>query len=42
MSLFYKEDWEEAKDRYRMWWNGEYFGRCGLWVTSPRAKKLFD
>jgi len=39
MTLVYKEDWEEAKERYRLWWNGEYFGRCGLWVTSPRKAK---
>ena len=34
--LEYKEDWEETKERYRLWWNGEYFGRCGLWVTAPK------
>jgi len=42
MSLIYKDDWEETKERYRMWWHGEYFGRCGLWVSAPRSKKLFD
>jgi len=42
MSLVYKEDWEEAKQRYQAWWNGEYFGRCGLWVTAPRRKPLDD
>jgi len=36
MSLTYKPDWEETKERYRAWWNHEYFGRCGLWVTAPR------
>ena len=36
MSLVYKEDWDEAKQRYQAWWNGEYFGRCALWVTAPR------
>lgn len=38
MPIEYKEDWEEAKERYRMWWNGEYFGRCGLSVYAPKAK----
>ena len=36
MSLLYKEDWEETKERYRAWWAGEYFGRCALSVTAPR------
>ena len=42
MPLTYKEDWEETKQRYQAWWNGEYFGRCGLWVTAPRNKPLDD
>lgn len=37
MALLYKPDWDEAKARYRAWWNREYFGRCGLAVTAPRA-----
>jgi 5-methyltetrahydrofolate--homocysteine methyltransferase len=36
MSLFYKEDWEETKQRYRAWWAGEAIGRCCLAVTAPR------
>ncbi|MFA5863756.1 MAG: hypothetical protein WC975_03620 [Phycisphaerae bacterium] len=36
MPLLYKDDWDETKDRYRAWWNGEYIGRCGLFVTAPR------
>jgi len=40
MSLIYKEDWEETKQRYQAWWNGENFGRCGLWVTAPRNEPL--
>jgi hypothetical protein len=36
MTLLFKEDWEETKDRYRSWWNGEYFGRCGIFVTAPK------
>ena len=35
MSLRYKEDWEETKERFLAWWNHEYFGRCGLAVTAP-------
>jgi hypothetical protein len=27
MELLYKEDWEAAKERFRAWWNREYFGR---------------
>jgi hypothetical protein len=42
MKLAYKDDWEETKERYRLWWNGEYFGRCGLWVTAPREKIIHD
>ena len=37
MSLLYKPDWEETKERYRAWWRGEYFGRCGLSVTGRKA-----
>jgi hypothetical protein len=36
MILEYKADWPEAKERYREWWSGEYFGRCGLFVTGLR------
>lgn len=31
----YKEDWEETKERLRLWWDHEYFGRCVLAVTAP-------
>ncbi len=37
MNLLYKEDWDQARDRYRAWWAHEYFGRCGLWVTARRT-----
>ena len=40
MSLLFKEDWEETKERYKAWWAGENFGRCGLAVTAPRAKPI--
>lgn len=36
MNLLHKPDWDETRERYRAWWNREYFGRCGLWVTAPR------
>jgi hypothetical protein len=32
----FKSDWEEAKERMRLWWKHEYFGRCALAVTAPR------
>lgn len=37
MSLEFKKDWGETKERFRLWWNHEYFGRCALAVTAPRA-----
>lgn len=37
MSLLYKPDWEEAKERYRAWWAHEAIGRCMIQVTAPRA-----
>ncbi len=38
MKLVYKTDWEETKQRYIAWWNGEYSGRCLFWVTAPREE----
>jgi len=35
-ALEFKEDWEETKQRFQLWWNGEYFGRCALAVMAPR------
>jgi hypothetical protein len=37
MSLLYKPDWEETKERCRAWWHHEYFGRCAMAVTAPLA-----
>lgn len=37
MGLLHKQDWEETKQRFLSWWNGEYFGRCAMSVTAPRA-----
>ena len=36
MSLLYKPDWEETKERYRAWWAGEALGRCAISITAPR------
>jgi len=36
MTLLYKSDWDEAKERYRAWWAGEALDRCAIWVTAPR------
>lgn len=38
MSLLYKPDWEDARQRLLAWWQGEWYGRCALGVTAPRAK----
>jgi hypothetical protein len=37
MSLFYKPDWDEARQHFLAWWEGEAFGRCALAVTAPLA-----
>jgi len=37
MNLLYKPDWEEAKQRYKLWWNHEYFGRCAICVTALKS-----
>ena len=42
MTLLYKPDWEETKERYKAWWAHEYFGRCGLAVTGLRADAPAD
>lgn len=36
MKLEHKPDWEEVRARYVAWWEGDYFGRAGFWVTAPR------
>lgn len=38
MTLLYKPDCEETKQRYIAWWNHEYFGRCALVVRAPKAE----
>jgi hypothetical protein len=36
VTLLYKPDWEETKERYRAFWAHEYFGRAAIAVTAPR------
>jgi len=36
VGLLYKDDWEEAKGRFRAWWAGEAIGRAAIAVTAPR------
>lgn len=36
MPLEYKLDWEDARQRYRAWWNHEAIDRCAISVTAPR------
>jgi len=35
--VYYKEDWEEARERYAAWWNREIIDRPAIHVTSLRA-----
>ena len=42
MTIPYKEDWEEAKERYKAWWAGEAIGRCALAVTALREDAPSD
>jgi hypothetical protein len=39
MNLLYKPDWEQTKKNYELWWAHEYFGRCAISVTAPKAAK---
>jgi len=36
VSLLYKEDWAETKERFKTWWAHEYFGRAAIAVRAPR------
>jgi hypothetical protein len=38
MGLLHKPDWDDAKERFLAWWEGEALGRCGLAVTAPKGK----
>lgn len=35
MSLKYKPDWEDTKERFKSWWVREPIGRCAIAVTAP-------
>jgi len=36
MGLLYKDDWDDAKERYRAWWAHEALGRCAMAAFAPR------
>jgi len=36
MDLLYKPDWDDTKERFLAWWQGQAIGRCALAVTAPR------
>lgn len=35
--MLYKPDWEETRDRFCAWWEGELIDRCAIAVVAPRA-----
>jgi len=35
-SLLYRPDWQAARDRLTLWWNGGDIGRPALQITAPR------
>ncbi len=38
MYLEYKPDWEETKERFKAWWDHEYFGRCAMALYAPKDR----
>ncbi len=34
--MLYKDDWEQAKERFLAWWEGEVVDRVALQVQAPR------
>lgn len=40
--LIYKEDFDEARDRLTMWWQGGDIGRPAMQLTAPRAEPVED
>lgn len=40
--MLYKPDWEKTKENYKEWWAHEYFGRCAMSVTAPKASKALE
>lgn len=35
--MLYKEDWDQARQRYLAWWNTDAVDRCGIKVTARRS-----
>lgn len=40
--MFFKPDWEQAKERFRAWWEGEVIDRVAMAVKAPRNEPLLD
>lgn len=38
--MFFKEDWDKAKERFDAFWEGEIIDRCCISVIAPRKKPL--
>ena len=36
MTIEFKPDWDEAEERYKLWWAHEDIGRCAIAVTAPK------
>jgi len=36
LEMYYKEDWEQAKERLKAFWKGEIIDRCCIGVFAPR------
>lgn len=41
MQMLYKEDWPQAEERFRAWWEREIVDRVAIKVTAPRRKAHF-
>lgn len=38
--MIYREDWDECKNRFEAFWQGEIIDRCCIAVTAPRSKPM--
>jgi hypothetical protein len=38
--MFFKEDWEQCKERLDTFWEGEMVDRCCISVLAPRNKRI--
>lgn len=36
--MIFKEDWEQCKERFNAFWDGEIIDRCCIAITAPRIK----